>query len=276
LNLLLRAVARDPSIFGEIVRRSVKHLPFVSRSLSVWDKLLLGQFPRIPYAYCVIRAAQLATRLGYDAVSVLEFGVAGGNGLIALEKIKNIVEKHMSIDIRIFGFDLGSGLPSPCDYRDLPYHWQSGFFKMDIDRLQSRLNSAELVIGPISQTIRKFISTPLDSAPIGAIAFDLDYYSATVSSFAVFEIPKTGILPRVMCYMDDVIGVSEYYSDFTGERLAIDEFNAAHLTQKISRCYDFASLKIERWQEQVMIYHDFGHPLYNTYVGSGDEQLSLT
>jgi hypothetical protein len=277
LNLLLRAIAQDYSIFGVIARRAIKHLPIVHRDLSLREKLRLGQFPRTRYAYCVTRAAQLAVRLGYNAVSVLEFGVAGGNGLVALEEIKRIIENHMTIDVRIFGFDLGNGLPSPRDYRDLPYHWQTGFYEMDVDRLRNRITSAKLIIGPISQTIREFISVSHETAPVGMIAFDLDYYSSTAESFAVFEMECNGILPRVMCYMDDVIGVSECFSDFTGERLAIDEFNETHAKQKISRCYDFGDFRIERWQEQVMIYHDFSHPLYDRYVGDeADTQLPLT
>jgi hypothetical protein len=222
-----------------------------------------------------VRAAQIATRLGYKEISILEFGVAGGNGLIALEDIKGIIEDYLPIKIRIFGFDLGSGLPKPVDYRDLPYHWQGGFYEMDVERLRSRLKTAELVLGPVAETVPAFLSRPPVNAPIGMISFDLDYYSSTVDAFKIFGIERSAILPRVMCYMDDVVGTTECYSDFTGERLAISEFNQKSTSQKISPCYDFEDFMVERWQQKIMIYHDFTHPLYNEYVGDKKNEAQI-
>ena len=81
-----------------------------------------------------MRASELAVRLGYEEVTWIEFGVATGNGLIALEAIKDEVERHLPIRVRIVGFDMGSGLPAPVDYRDMPYHWKGGFYEMDVPR----------------------------------------------------------------------------------------------------------------------------------------------
>jgi hypothetical protein len=232
-------MASDPSIFGKVARKAYSLLPGLADKLSLKDRLLLGQMPRIPYAYCAVRAAQLAVSLGYKEVSFVEFGVAGGNGLVALEKIKTIIERYIPITIRVLGFDLGSGLPTPIDHRDLPYIWQGGFYEMDVERLRARLTSAELILGSVAQTVPTFLSQPSTGAPIGMISFDLDYYSSTVDAFQIFEIDRTNILPRVMCYMDDITGSTECYSDFTGERLAISEFNAGHANRKLSPCYDF-------------------------------------
>ena len=102
---------------------------------------------------------------------------------------------------------------------------------MDVKLLRSRLKTAELVLGPISETIPTFISRPNVDAPIGMISFDLDYYSS-VDAFRIFRIGLAAILPRVMCYMDDVIGTTECYSDFTGEQLAIAEFNQQNTAKK--------------------------------------------
>ncbi len=277
MNALLRLLARDQSAFGMIGRKVLPSFPWITRSLGLRERLLLRTMPRIYYAYCLVRASEMALRLGYREVSAVEFGVAGGNGLVALEQIKDIVEQYLDIRISIFGFDLGSGLPSPVDYRDLPYHWQGGFYEMDVERLRSRLKKAELLLGPVSETVPAFLSQPPVDAPVGMISFDLDYYSSTVEAFRIFEIDRAAILPRVMCYMDDITGVAECYSDYTGERLAIAEFNESHARQKLSPCYDFADFPIERWQEKIMIYHDFMHPLYNSYVGdrASDAQLPL-
>ena len=275
MNRLLRLLSKDQSVVGSISRGVLPYIPGLARKLSLHGRLLLGQMPRIYYSYCAVRAAELAVGLGYSEVSMLEFGVAGGNGLLALEEIKLMIERFLPIKIKLFGFDLGSGLPAPKDYRDLPYHWRAGYYRMDVERLTARLKTAELVLGPVSQTIPALLSRPPINAPIGMISFDLDYYSSTVDALKIFEIDRAAILPRVMCYMDDVVGTSECYSDFTGERLAIYEFNQNNQSQKISRCYDFELFRIERWQEKVMIYHDFIHPLYTKYIGSTADQTSL-
>jgi hypothetical protein len=63
---------------------------------SLWRRFPLGQlktrvrygiFDRPHYAYGVYSAADLAKRLGLSAISVIEMGVAGGKGLLALEGI---------------------------------------------------------------------------------------------------------------------------------------------------------------------------------------------
>ena len=67
--------------------------------------------------------------------------------------------------------------------------------------------------------------------------------------------------------MDDIAGGAEWFSDYTGVRLAIRERSERSETKKLSPCYDFVEFGFERWQEKVMIYHDFEHSRYNTYVG---------
>jgi hypothetical protein len=271
----IKAIAKDTSLLGQILRRLIGNVSSFARIFSLDERLVLGAVPRIYYTYCVARAAKLALSLGYKEVSVLEFGVAGGNGLVALEAIKELIERSLPIRIRLFGFDIGSGLPMPVDFRDLPYHWQSGFYEMDVNLLRSRLKTAELRLGSISETVPAFVSQPLVDAPIGMISFDLDYYSSTVDAFRIFAIDHSGVLPRVMCYMDDVVGTTECYSDFTGERLAISEFNQQRALQKISPCYDFEDFAIERWQQKIMIYHDFAHPHYCKYVGAAPAEAKL-
>ena len=45
------------------------------------------RFPGInpEYGYCIFKAAILAKQLGIKKISILEFGVAGGNGIICIE-----------------------------------------------------------------------------------------------------------------------------------------------------------------------------------------------
>ena len=278
MNRLTRAAARDTSIVGRVTRAMLLNVPGGKSKLSLQEQLTLGALPRPFYAYTAVRASQLAVRLGYKEVTWIEFGVASGNGLVVLEQIKAIVEQHLDITVRIVGFDMGSGLPMPVDYRDLPYHWQGGFYEMDVPALRARLNHASLVLGPVAETLPNFLKNPPREAPIGMISFDLDYYSSTVEAFGIFDLPEDAILPRVMCYMDDIVGNDECYSDFTGERLAIREFNERNDRRKLSACYDFEAYGYERWQEKIMIYHDFRHGRYTEYVGdpSRQSQIPLT
>ena len=77
-----------------------------------------------------------AKKLGIDRVTALELGVAGGNGIIALEKYKKKIEKVLDIKIDIFGFDTGEGLPRTEDVNeDLPFFWNSDLYKIDKEAL---------------------------------------------------------------------------------------------------------------------------------------------
>ena len=275
MNKFSRAAAKDTSIVGRVTKAVLLKAPGGKAKLSLRELLTLGALPRMPYAYTAVRASELASRLGYKEVTWIEFGVAGGGGLIVLEQLKAVVEQYLPIKVRIVGFDLGSGLPMPVDYRDLPYHWQGGFYEMDVPALKARLNNANLVLGPVAETLPTYLATPPVEAPIGMISFDLDYYSSTVEAFGIFELPDEAILPRVFCYMDDIVGTAECYSDFTGERLAIREFNERNDMRKVSACYDFEAYGYERWQEKTMIYHNFSHPRYTEYVGDESREAQI-
>src|SRR5215207_985617 len=54
--------------------------------LSYEHKLLYNTLDRPHYGYGLLKAAELARRLGYARISAIEFGVAGGNGLLSLER----------------------------------------------------------------------------------------------------------------------------------------------------------------------------------------------
>ena len=66
---------------------------------------LAQPFERPYYAHCVWNAAVLGKRLGYEAISVAEFGVSGGNGLVLLEKYATEVSRELGIGIEVYGFD---------------------------------------------------------------------------------------------------------------------------------------------------------------------------
>jgi hypothetical protein len=231
--------------------------------------------PHYPnYRWGILSAAAVAQVLGYERITAIEFGVAGGNGLIALEECARQATELSGVAIDVVGFDTGTGLPKPTDYRDLPQLWAEGDFAMDADALRGRLHGAQLLLGPVADTVGGFVEGR--PAPIGFISFDMDMYSSTVDAFTVFERSLDILMPRVVCYFDDIIAFS--HSDFTGERLAISEFNERHDLRKISRIYGLRFvLDIQQWwTEHMYMAHFFEHPKYNDFDGSNSmHQLPL-
>lgn len=255
--------------------------------VELWKKIPIGPFKlrlaldifnRPSYAYCTYYAAQQAKQLGINRISVIEFGVAGGSGLVELEGISETVSKETNIDIDVYGFDLGTGLPSPLDYRDHPYVFREGFYKMDVDSLRKRLRKATLVIGDIRNTIPNFFEK-YQPDPLGFVAVDLDYYISTVHALGLFNTDDQNLLPRVFCYFDDLIGNDcELHSEFAGELLAIREFNDQSEYRKLGKINGLPYKRIinQKWCEQVYVLHNFKHPLYTKYIyEEKDRQLIL-
>lgn len=246
-----------------IVRNLIKKLPFMSYIGKIsWDAV-----PKPEYCYGVLQAAQQAHSLKIRKISIIELGVGGGQGLITLENAATRISKHFKIQIDIFGFDLGLGLPKPVDYRDLPYYWRQGLFKMDIDILKKKLKKSNLIIGDVSKTIPDFINNK--NAPIGFIAFDLDFYSSTKIAFNLFKADHSLFLPRVVCYFDNIISNDMvYHSEFTGELLAIEEFNQKYDDRKIAKMHGLKYIRMipDVWNEKMYVFHYFSHPLFSKYV----------
>ncbi len=230
-------------------------------------RLRMGTVARPYYGYCVYQAALLAKKLKYDRISVVEFGVFRGKGLLNLEYHAREITKILGVEIDIYGFDTGEGLPDPVDYRDLPYHWQKGFFKMDVELLQSQLQKAKLVLGNVKDTSKDFFKK-YNPAPIGAILYDFDFYSSTLEAMQMLKAGDQYYLPRVFCYFDDTMGNElELYNDYTGQRLAINEFNTAHRDIKLGVPYYLLGKKfVENWYYQIWICHFFKHGRYNDFV----------
>lgn len=257
--------------------------PFVAKAVRLFEsgsfrhRLDLNALQRPHYGYCVYHAADLAKRLNYDSISVIEFGVAGGNGLVVLEQYAKEVAEEIGIQIEVYGFDNVTGLPAPIDYRDLPYHWQSGFFEMDEAALRSRIRHAKLVLGDVADTLPTFFDS-YNPAPIGAVLYDLDYYSSTKQALEILRSAERHRLPRLYCYFDDIIGAeTELYNDFTGVRLAISEFNACG-DLKLSPCYHLTTSEFPKtWYHQIYSLHDFHHSRYADFVSeSSAHQLPLS
>jgi len=225
------------------------------------------------YTWPAIQAAKLAGALGLPRISMIEFGVAGGHGLLHLEQLARRLEPEFGVSIDVYGFDTGTGLPAPRDHRDLPNLWSEGAFPMDVAGLRARLTRATLVLGPVAETVPAFLAGR--PAPVAFAAFDLDLYSSTRDALGLFDADASRLLPRVHCFFDDILGYT--FCEFNGERLAIDEFNAAHPARKIAlipglRHFVPTRFASSSWWERCFLLHDFGHPLY----GRPDRNIDAT
>ena len=113
------------------------------------------------YAWGIVRGAMIAVALGIEEISVIEFGVAEGNGLIAMDSVAQEVESIFGIGCAVVGFDTGKGMPPAVDHRDAPFAVREGQFAMDAQKLRSRLQRAELKLGPLGDTVE------VHASPVG-------------------------------------------------------------------------------------------------------------
>ena len=265
INKLLQTLVNPEPFRVSIISLMLKKLKLGSHEF----RLLCNAVERPSYSCCVLVAAKLASALGIHRISVIEFGVAGGNGLLELENMVEEVERIVPIKIDIFGFDTGKGLPLSDNYKDQLYFWQEGHFEMNEEALRKRLRLSKLVLGDVSKSVETFISE-YNPAPIGAIMFDLDYYSSTKDAFKLFNyLNSNNSLPRIYTYMDDISSVDLLpANEFTGVRCAINEFNSENNNKKIARMEHLSRfMRLPKpWNELVYVFHNFEHKDYNTYV----------
>lgn len=224
-----------------------------------------GCAQRPHFAWGALQGVSEARTLGLDRVSLIEFGVAGGNGLVALERIAQRIEPICGVNVDVYGFDTGTGLPeSVVGWQDVPNLLAAGRYRMDPDALKARLQRARLFLGRIGDTMSRFIESR--PATVAFVSIDVDFYSSTLEAFALLEAKEEVLLPRVYCYFDDIMGYT--YGDHNGERLAITEFNASHRLQKISKIHGLRyfvskSFRDDPWVESMYIAHILGHSLYS-------------
>jgi hypothetical protein len=205
----------------------------------------------------VLAAVEEALQEGVKEISVFEFGVAGGNGLLALADTASTVERELGVRIAVYGFDTGSGLPELTgDYRDYPDHWQAGDYPMDERALRKRLPSnTSLILGNIRDTLPKVLASV--SEPVGFVAVDVDIYSSTTHVLEMFLNRNRRMLRRVYMYFDDVD--LPFTHRFAGELLAIDEFNSRSTGVKIDEWRGITKLRPfpeAAWLKRMYIAHD--------------------
>lgn len=218
---------------------------------------------RPQYAFPILRAADLANEWGYKRLTLLEFGVAAGAGLLNICRIASDVTKATGVEFRIVGFDTGTGMPEPIDYRDLPEAYAAGDFPMDSERLRASLPAnCELILGPITQTLPGFLETVDATAPIGFASIDVDYYSSAKDALAVFTGAPEKYLPLVPIYLDDVGDIT--VNPWVGEWLAVNEFNDENAMRKIAPWNMLRARRIcknAKWIDHIYGVHVHDHAI---------------
>ena len=281
LQLIVRLIYYYPVIIIKLLKYIVRYLevlsmpnyvdndpmvPYLKKALSAVLSARINKGINKSYAIGAILGALQAQCCGYKKITLIEFGVAKGNGIRSLMKISEIIRQKMGIDVKVVGFDNRIGLPEPVDFRDHPEIWSSSQFAMSqnygILDLEIKKNNAELVIGDIAQTLNTF---KLDDRVLAFASIDVDYYSSTkpITDW-LKKLNSKFLLPASVLYFDDVISVWTY-SKYAGESLAIREFNNETVSRKIELKYP--SIKL-------FALHDFEN-VYRTGLSQPLVKLTL-
>lgn len=241
------------------------HLNFISAFVFLFGsfrkKVTYDLVLRPQHAYGILEAADQAKRHGIDRISVVEFGVANGAGLMNIIEIAKQVTKTTQVKIDIYGFDTGEGMPPPIDYRDHPEYYNTGDFPMNKVLLEEKTKGdATLLFGPIDKTLTSFMDSLSAEAPIGFVSVDVDYYSSTKEVLELFKTEASKFLPLTLVYFDDIF--MSHHNDKCGELLAIKEFNENNNLRNLSYHDFFVNTRLFKnaiWVKQLYYLHVLDH-----------------
>lgn len=249
----VRRLAAEPPL--RIISRALLR----KLSTSIETRALWDLSARPAYLLGMAAAAAQARKQHVREIAIVEFGVAGGSGLIVMEQEAEAVERETGVGMKVFGFDMGpGGLPRFIgDYRDHPEEWLPGDFPMDVASLESRLTErTTLVLGNIKETVPTFFEEHRPP-PIGFVAIDLDLYSSTRDALQILSLAGKRMLWHTPMYFDDIADIFNH--QFAGELLAIAEFNAVSEFVKIDRWHGVRSgrpFPERAYLEQMYVAHD--------------------
>lgn len=223
-----------------------------------------GLITRANYLYGMLRAADVAKYCGKRSVTVIEFGVASGDGLLNMIHLAPTIEKETGITLRIVGFDTGRGLPSVQGYKDHPELWRARDFSTeDRSALTGKLDGrAEIIWGDINDTVGPFAASIDPSSPLGFISVDVDIYSATKAALRCLNGPAEKYNPGISMYFDDVSFF--FANEWAGELAAISEFNDEHELRKIGPDLSLPGRRpalSANWYSKMYVCHVLDHEI---------------
>ena len=228
LQTFLGRLAAEPP-FRLFSRSLVQHFGRSMRTKALWDAV-----ERPHYLMGMLRAVDQAKRQRVPEICVAEFGVAQGDGLFLLEKYAEAVERETTTRIRVYGFDTGTGLPELSgDYRDHPDFYRVGDYPSAVESIRSKLTDrTSLIVGNVAGTVERFVEQD-QQVPLGFAVIDVDFYTSTRDALKILSHPQRKLLHRVALYFDELD--LDYFHQWAGEFLAINEFNAANAHVKIDK-----------------------------------------
>jgi Flp pilus assembly protein TadD len=258
-----------------------KHVASTSPSDDEFKKLIdqikKDQVGRPHYANGLLLATLQAQKIGLKEISVFEFGVLRGDGLLDLCATCAKITEATGFKFRIYGFDSDVGMPEITDYRDHPEIWYTGQFQVDHNLLIGRLPpNAKLIVGDIAKTIVPFCKENLSpECPVGFVSIDVDLYSSTKSAFHLFTGAPECYLPAVVMYFDDVNDMITLNS-WAGEALAIREFNEENQLRKIEEKWTRQNSCNAGWHDQMYCCHVLDHPVRSGKLKCASLDLNVT
>lgn len=270
VTTMLRLLAHPSSRRRLWLERGVEplHVNLVSAWVALFgstrDKILYDLVPLQSYAYGIEKATAIALKYGVRGITLLEFGVAAGRGLLNMCKISETLARETGMQYRIVGFDGGSGMPVARDYRDHPDLYAPGDFPMfDREKLQLALPAnASLILGDVAETTPKFFAELNPEFPIGFVSIDVDYYWSSIEAMQIFKSAPEHYLPYCPVYFDDIM--DEEHNSWCGELAAIREFNDEMEMRKIERSAAIRKLRPLKhawWIDQMFFMHVLDHPV---------------
>lgn len=234
-----------------------------------------GLVERPNYCYGMLRAADQARCFEHREVTVLEFGVASGAGLLNMVELAREIRGETGIEFKILGFDAGGGLPRVHGYRDHAELWRDGDFAMeDREDLLRRLgNEAQIIFGDINQTVDDFVRSLSPQSPVGFVSIDVDIYTAAAGALRSLLGQPELYLPAISMYFDDTSFF--YANEWAGELLAIREFNDRNEFRKIGVDRSLPGGRPKQaaaWYKAMHVCHVLDHEVRN----KGFERNKLT
>lgn len=203
---MLRAIAKEAPL-RSLLRVAAK-ISYSLAPLASFD--FAADFDAVPYTQYAVglqAAVRYAQLFGANGFTAIEFGVAGGNGLVAMGRHAEALTRKTGIKIEVVGFDAGVGLPSAQGWQDTPWVHKRGDFPSDVARLERRVQGkATLLIGLIEETFPRWLAEKQNELPIGFISIDVDYYSSSRTIFDVLAACSVdALLPITEVYLDDIL-----------------------------------------------------------------------
>ena len=207
------------------------------------------------YVLGAIIGAYQAKKCGNKNIVLMEFGVGKGYTFKSLLKVAQVIHDEMNINVEVLGFDNGIGLPSSLNYRDNPEIWNEGEFSMgknyELISREAKLYGGQIIIGDISNTLKKI---NIKNKVLTFLSIDVDLYSSTKPIVEWLKNLKNDcLLPATSIYFDDIDNWTS--SDFTGELLAMSEFN---------RCAKDRKIELKDINLKLFALHDFKNIFRNS------------